>query len=151
MSTLNAREAASIFDAYSIMHIRNRCRAGFSTHTDEIAPAEQERWWEATAGRRLAWLYRPDDSRSYVGFGLLLRQDDGLWTTTVAVLPEHAGKGYGRAITHDIVMRCPGQCRATARRDNPAAVKLHVADDWDIVDGPDPRLAYFRSKAQVTA
>lgn len=133
-----------------IRDIRNICRDGFSTETREITSAQQMQWWAETRPRRLAWTYR-DSYHNLVGFGLLLKQDDGLWTTTVAVLPEFAGKGYGKEITRDIVSKCPGECRATARKDNPAAVKLHVSEDWDIVDGPDERLVYFRTKAGVTA
>lgn len=148
---LTAHECAHVFDAYHIMNIRNRCKDGFSQHNDLIKPEEQERWWNETDGKRLAWLYREEGGSAYLGFGVLLRQDDGFWTTTVAVLPEYGGMGYGKAITHDIVTRCPGPCRATARKDNPAAVKLHAAEDWDVVDGPDERLVYFRTKAGVTA
>lgn len=149
--TLIPHEAVTLFDAMHIMNIRNRCKDGFSTHTERLTGEQQERWWFETEGRRLAWLYRSADTVEYVGFGLLLKQPDGMWTTTVAVLPEYGGLGCGKAITHDIVTRCPGPCRATARKDNPAAVKLHVADDWDVVEGPDERLVYFRTKAGVTA
>jgi GNAT superfamily N-acetyltransferase len=148
--SLHAREATGFNHMESIRLIRNTCREGFSQYNEPISGADQVRWWAATEGKRLAWLYT-DDERLIVGFGVLLLQDDGFWTTTVAVLPEHAGKGYGKVITHDIVTRCPGPCKATARKDNPAAVKLHVAEDWDVVDGPDERLVYFRTKAGVTA
>lgn len=132
--------------AYLMVDIRNACREGFSNENNVITPEQQREWWVATEGKRLAWLYH-DEGGHRVGFGLLLLHDDGLWTTTVAVLPEFAGKGYGKYITHDIVVRCPGECRATARKDNPAAVRLHILEDWDIVDGPDDRLVYFRTKS----
>lgn len=149
--TLIPHEATSMTDALQVMRIRNVCRDGFSTHTEIIWPDEQRVWWAETEGRRGAWLYRAHDAMEYVGFGLLLKRDDDCWTTTVAVLPDYRGHNYGKAIMHDIVTRCPGPCRGTARKDNPAAVRLHIADDWDMVDGPDPRLVYFRARAGVTA
>lgn len=150
--TLHPHEAISYFDALEILNIRNICRDGFSEYNERITGAQQQKWWEETDGKRLAWLYRDDTSKSYVAFGVLLLQDDGFWTTTVGVLPESAGKGYGKAITHDLVERAPGPCRAAARKDNPAAVRCHnITEDWDIVEGPDERLVYFRTKAGVTA
>jgi GNAT superfamily N-acetyltransferase len=148
--SLRADPAVTFEDALLIAYFRNVCTAGFSQFNGEISDDEQRAFWERTEGKRRAWLYF-DDEGVPVGFGMLLLQDDGLWTTTVAVHPNHAGLGYGKAITHDIVTMAPGPCRAQARKDNPAAVKLHVADDWDIVDGPNPALVYFRSKVGVTA
>lgn len=124
--------------------IRNVTKDGFSNHNAEISEAAQITWWERE--KPLAWLYaRPDGI--VVGFGML-RQDGGHWVTVVAVLPEYSGQGHGREITHDLVMRSPGQCYATARKDNPAAVKLHAESDWETIAGPDPRLVYFRTRPQ---
>lgn len=152
---LHSRQATLDLDALTILAIRNICRAGFSNETREISTQQQREWWKSTVMRRVAWLYYETDEETEqptpVGFGLLLLQDDGLWTTTTAVLPPYSGRGYGKEITHDIVTKCPGECRATARKDNPAAVQLHIPEDWDVVDGPDERLVYFRTKAGVTA
>ncbi len=124
--------------------IRNECAAGFSNYTDQIAEGAHWAWWERE--KPLAWLYaRPDGI--VVGFGMLRQDEQGRWVTVVAVLPEYGGQGHGKAITHDIVTRSPGPCFATARRDNPAAVKLHVTEDWETISGPDPRLVYFRTRA----
>lgn len=122
--------------------IRNQCAAGFSNYTYQVSAAAHIEFWQRE--QPLAWLYLDEPGRP-VGFGLL-RQNAGRWFTVVAVLPEFGGRGYGSQITHDIVERCPGHCWATARKDNPAAVKLHRAEDWDVVAGPDPRLVYFRGK-----
>jgi hypothetical protein len=122
--------------------IRNATKDGYSHHNAEISEAEQIAWWERE--KPLAWLYA-DEASEIVGFGLLRQDDAGHWVTVVGVLPEHSGKGYGKEITHNLVTQSPGQCWATARKDNPAAVKLHVLDDWEVIDGPDPRLVYFRT------
>lgn len=134
----------------AMRQIRNRCKDGFSSYTEEISPAEQIAWWTHQGDKVRAWLYE-DDLANLVGFGCLRRDAEGRWLTVVAVLPEFGGLGYGKAITHDIVMRSPGRCWATARKDNPAAVKLHIEADWDVVDGPDERLVYFRGKRNPEA
>lgn len=148
--TLRPDPAVTLDDALLIAYFRNICKDGFSQFNGEISDDEQRAFWRRTEGKRRAWLYF-DDEGVPVGFGMLLLQDDGLWTTTVAVHPNHSGKGYGKAITCDLVRFAPGPCRAQARKDNPAAVKLHTPEFWDVVDGPDDRLVYFRSKVGVQA
>jgi GNAT superfamily N-acetyltransferase len=124
---------------------RNACREGFSTDTAEISEEQQQAWWAANRDSVLAWLYQ-DGHLEIVGYGLLRRTEDGRWWSSVAVLPQYTGKGYGKAITADIIRACPAAVVwATARRDNPAAVKLHDLSDWEIIDGPDERLVYFRT------
>ena len=125
--------------------LRNATREGFSFDTHEIGEAEQFAWWERMRGRVLAWLYA-DGAGLVVGFGVLRQTEDGRWWTSVGVLPEHGGRGYGRAITADLVLRCPGRVWATARRDNPPAVKLHVPRLWDEIEGEDARRVYFRGR-----
>ena len=163
--TLRAIPAATADHVETLRRLRNVTAAGYAFHNEQISAEQQATWWEASRGRVQAWLYLVDgpsaDDRSrstesfdvpiiyrsdIVGFGLLATHDDGTVWTTVGVHPEHGGHNYGKAITHDLVVRAPGQLHGSARRDNPAAVKLHVAADWDPVDGPDARLAYFRSK-----
>jgi GNAT superfamily N-acetyltransferase len=145
--TLVATPVLDARDVEIIRLIRKETREGYSAFNDEITADQQQAWWNANRDHLWAWTYSlPKQPDAIVGFGLLRQDDDGYWLTTVGVLPECTGHGYGKEITHDIVMRAPGRCRATARKDNPAAVKLHVSDDWDIVDGPDERLVYFVGK-----
>ncbi len=129
----------------AVRYIRNVTRAGYSFHNAEISKADHLAWWAREQPK--AWLYHDTDG-IVVGFGLL-RQHEGHWVTVVGVLPEYAGHNYGKEITHDLVMRAPGQCYGIARKDNPAAVRLHVADDWEQIDGPDERLAYFKTRVRV--
>lgn len=129
-----------------VRYIRNVTKDGFSYHNAEISKAEQIAWWDRE--KPLAWLYSDADG-IVVGFGMLRQDEVGHWVTVVAVLPEHAGHNYGKAITHDLVMRAPGRVYGCARRDNPAAVRLHVPEEWDVIEGPDPRLAYFRTKPEL--
>ena len=131
-------------DVECLRCIRNITRQGYSNHNALVSPSEQAAWWAANQERVRAWLYFEADQH-LAGFGLLRLADDGYWRTVVGVLPGFEGRGYGKWITRDIVAKAPGGCRATARRDNPAAVKLHVEDDWRVVEGPDPRLVYFET------
>jgi len=125
--------------------IRNRCAAGFANFNDDISEAQQILWWQSNRARLRAWLYL-DGTSNVVGFGLLTTHDDGTQWTTVGVLPEHEGHNYGKWITHHLINQAPGRVYGAARRDNPAAVRLHVEDDWIECEGPDPRLVYFRTR-----
>lgn len=147
--SLHAFPIVDDLDVERLRFVRNATAWGYSNYNDVISEAEQRRWWAENHSKVLGWLYR-DDYASLVGFGLLRLGDDGYWRTVVGVLPSFEGRGYGKAITHDIVVRAPGPCRATARKDNPAAVKLHVPEDWLTVDGPDERLVYFETRPGVT-
>jgi GNAT superfamily N-acetyltransferase len=125
--------------------IRNACRDGFAHHTAEIGHAEQLAWWTANKDRVVGFLYR-DLFGFPVGFGLLRRTDDGRWWSSVAVLPAHAGKGFGGAITRHIVRQSPsGVVYAQARKDQPKAMALHNAADWEVV-GEDNRLVHYKTR-----
>lgn len=107
-------------------------------------------------GRVKAWLYVTAGTPPHtglmpetVGFGLLRLDDDGRWYSSVAVVPECAGRGYGGAITADLVRRLDATVYATARIDNPAAIRLHREDDW-YETNRDDRLVYFKTKPHVT-
>ena len=149
MTELTATAATRRAHADRIRLIRNACRGTFSHYNDELTWWAQQQWWTRTEGKRLAWLY--SDETGIIGFGVLLLRDDGYWTTTVAVLPDAAGRNYGKAIIHDLVMNAPGPCTGMALKTNPAGVKVYVPDDWDMVDGPDERYVYFKTKVGVPA
>jgi hypothetical protein len=131
----------------TLRRLRNATRQGFSTVNVEIGMADQQRWWAAMQGKVLGWLYE-DELANVVGFGLLRQSEDGRWWTTVGVLPEYGGLGYGSAITHDVVRKAPGVCHATARLDNPAAQRLHRPEDWEEV-GRDERLVHYRTRTRA--
>jgi len=146
---IEPRAAVTEDDAMLIATMRNICSAGFSRFNGTISADEQRRWWAATAGTRHAWLYYGVEGMP-VGFGVLLRDPGGYWVTSCAVLPDFQGRNYGRRMLAHLVRSAPGPCRAQARKDNPAAVRLHVAEDWDVIDGPDPALVYFQTRPGVT-
>lgn len=128
--------------------IRNACKDGFSTDNEEITPQQQEAWWTLMSGKVKAWLYVATASTETVGFGLLRQTDDGRWWSSVAVVPEAAGHGYGGAITADVVRRSDETVYATARLDNPAAMRLHREADWEET-GRDDRLVHYATKPHV--
>lgn len=147
---LNCHMIVTPQDVEMLRVIRNTCRDGFSYDTEEITPEAQKEWWAKNHDRVRGFLYQKiREGWAVVGYGLLRRDMDGRWYSSVAVLPEHTGKGYGGLITSDIIRMCPdGVVYASARLDNPAARALHHASDWDVI-GQDERLEYYRTKPDI--
>ncbi len=151
---LNCHMIVTPQDVEMLRVIRNACRAGFSYDTEEITPEAQKEWWVKNHDRVLGVLYqKPGEGWAVVGYGLLRRDMDGRWYSSVAVLPEHTGKGYGGAITAHLIRqfkaeRDTSDVYASARLDNPAARALHRPDDWDVI-GQDERLEYYRTKPDI--
>lgn len=138
-------------DVELLRHIRNECRGGFSHDTSEITKEQQAQWWENYKGRRLGYLYWIPTSiygRQVIGYGLLREDDLGRPCSSVAVLPAHAGNGYGGYITAHLIRRSPETVYASARKDNPAACALHRAEDWEITD-QDDTLIYYKTKEDI--
>lgn len=133
-------------DVETLRLIRNACKDGFSHDNEEISQQAQAAWWIVMRGRVKGWLYW--SGAEVVGYGLLRQTDDGKWWSSVAVLPDQAGMGYGGAITADVVRRMPNIVWATARLDNPAAMKLHRSTDWEEWQRDD-RLAHYRTMPHV--
>jgi GNAT superfamily N-acetyltransferase len=133
-------------DVETLRLIRNACKDGFSHDNSEISQQQQEAWWTLMRGKVKGWLYWVGGE--VVGYGLVRQTDDQRWWTSVAVLPDCAGRGYGGAITADLARRLSCAVWATARLDNPAALRLHRVDDWDEI-GRDDRLVTYRTKPHV--
>jgi hypothetical protein len=133
-------------DVEALRLIRNACKDGFSHDNAEISPAAQLAWWVLMRGRVKAWLYSADGH--LVGYGLVRQTDDGRWWASVAVLPEEAGQGYGGTITADLVRRVDVPVWGQARLDQPAAMRLHRAADWEEIERDD-RLVTYRTLPHV--
>lgn len=128
-----------------LRYIRNTCRAGFSHDTSTITAPQQAAWWAANRARLVARLYA-NAGGAIVGYGLLRCDSEGKWWSSVAILPEHAGRGYGKAATAHVIRQSPtGVVYAQARRDNPAADKLHDRRDWIVVE-EDERLFHYKTR-----
>jgi GNAT superfamily N-acetyltransferase len=125
--------------------LRNLGRETYTHHTAPISEAEQLAWWERMQGRVRAWLYTTPHGL-IIGFGLVRQDEAGRWCTTLGVDPDFQGRGYGREITADLVRRNTGPLYGAALRSNPAGVRLHVEADWEPIEGPDPAVAYFRTR-----
>lgn len=141
---IRAEAVETLEQAYHLANIRNACREGFAHDNEPISAQRQRAWWVAMKGRIKPWIYR-DWIGFSVGYGMLRQTEDGRWWSSVAVLPEVAGKGYGGAITADLIRRVDHVVYAEARKDNPAAMRLHRAADWEVV-GEDERLMHYRSR-----
>lgn len=128
---LHVQSVLSEYDVELLRRIRNLCRAGFSHDNTIISPEAQAEWWTIARDHVKAWLYWTG-SNGVVGYGLLnWHLVDGHWWASVAVMPEHAGHGYGGAITADLVRRVDQPVYGEARLDNPAAMRLHRQYDWE--------------------
>lgn len=141
-------------DALIMGHIRNRCAAGFSHDTGQISDDAQLAWWNSDGLYKEAWLYLTGRGLHPVGYGLLRETTpdgkDGFdLVSSVAVLPEYGGRGFGKAITAHLIRSIKlytdagDNITASARLDNPAAMALHRAEDWRET-GRDDRLVYYR-------
>lgn len=130
-------------DVELLRRIRNACKDGFAHDNDEISVPQQEAWWKRMCSSVKGWLYW--HGYKAVGYGLLRKTDDGRWWSSVAVLPESAGYGYGGAITADLIRRSDTRVWAEARLDNPAAMKLHRSADWEEWKR-DERVAHYRTR-----
>lgn len=134
-------------DALIMGRIRHIQRAGFSADNSAIDEDRQRAWYAEMRNRLNAYLYRDGDGNA-VGFGALIQQDSGTWVSSVAVLPEFGGRGYGRAITHHLVTSVRHEVYARALLSNPAACALHNALDWEVTD-EDDTCRYFRTRPKI--
>lgn len=142
---LTARPVADAEDVEMLRFIRNTQRAGFAHDTAPISTAAQAVWWAANAGKLVAYLYQQAQT-FVVGYGCLRLTDDGRWWSSVAVLPEFGGRGYGKAITAHLIRQSPvGVVWGQARKDNPPADRIHDRRDWDVV-GEDERLWHYKTR-----
>lgn len=126
--------------------LRNITSYGFSNFNGYISYYDQVAWWEKNQGNIEGWLFEHIDEAVYVGFGLLRRDDEGKWWNSIGVHPNYQGLGYGKYITHNLLVNHKGTVYSTIRKDNPHAIKMHVESDWERITGPDPKLIYLRSK-----
>jgi len=136
-----------VIAAQVMAHIRNECRAGFSADNGIITREAQYDWWQANHNRVVACLYS-EPFGAWVGYGLLRPDGAGRIVSSVAVLPEFAGRGYGGAITRHIIRQHLGPIHAAALESNQAAMALHHADDW-IETGRAGGVVYYRTREDL--
>jgi GNAT superfamily N-acetyltransferase len=117
--------------ALLVGQIRNACADLPSARTEPTDAAQQTKFWEANKDTMKMYLFLNPKDFQPVGYCGALQRDGKMWTTA-AVLPEHRGHDYGRKIMRFFLRMVEYDCWATARRDNPAAVKLHTSEDWEV-------------------
>lgn len=150
---LGAHPVTSDWEVEVLRVLRNQTKEGFSYDNSEITWQQQQDWWAAMQGRVKAWLYMldgPGAAVTVIGFGVLRQTDDGRWWATVGVPSMYAGKGYGGALTADMVRRVPHPVWGAARLDNVPARRLHRPLDWYVLQ-PDERLAHYQTRPHVYA
>ena len=127
--------------------IRNSGAWGFSSDNTVISEDEQRAWWQKAQHGVYAWLFAHDGE--VIGYGMMSKRDDGRWSPSAGVLPEHQGHGYGKYIVSWLSNEASNmaiELWAQAKLDNPAAVHTHDLHYWDKL-GEDAHYVYFRSKA----
>lgn len=124
--------------------IRNETRWDFSHDNGEISEMRQRAWWVTMRGRLCAWLYY--DTGELIGFGLVRQTEDQRWWNSLAVLPGYRSRGYGSAITTDLLHQHAGPIYASVKATNQPALAMHHLTEWEMIDGPDTSLVYFRSR-----
>lgn len=144
---LTARVVITRDDVLSMGKIRSIQAKGFSHDRTPIDDERQMAWWRWNHQRLEAWLYDDQDGNT-VAYGCLRQEADGRWYSSVAVLPQFGGKGYGKAVTHHLIHAVEHDVWASARVDNPAAQKLHDDLYWDVL-GTDGELVFYRTKAKI--
>jgi len=146
---LTARRVIDDEDVEWLRVIRNTCRLGFAADNSVITARQQEAWWQKNEQRIVAYLYQ-DDEGFIVGYALLRMTDDGRWWSSVATLPPYIGRGYGGSMTAHIIRQSPtGVVYGQARKDNPAACRLHHIRDW-LVIGEDERLMTYKTREPLS-
>jgi ribosomal protein S18 acetylase RimI-like enzyme len=130
----------------TLRRIRNATAMGFSHDNTQISETAQRAWWVVHRHRIRVWLYY--HSGVLVGFGMLRQTPDGAWWNSLGVLPKYQGRGFGSAITADLLEQHDGVLPASVRQDNHRGIAMHRADAWERVPGDDPALVYFRSRAR---
>lgn len=145
---LGVRQITDEHDVETLRCIRNATKDGFSHDNHTISQTEQQEWWGRMKTKVRGWLYI--HGTETVGYGLLRQTEDGKWWSSVAVLEQFAGHGFGGAITADLVRRHPEYVYATARLDNPAALAIHRKVDWNETHRDD-RLAHYRTRLHCHA
>lgn len=81
----------------------------------------QWRWWRRCAPDYRVYLLR--QKRRVIGYGLITREG---WLTG-AVLPAWRGKGYGRYLFEELIVRCPVSPRLEVLATNERAQRLYLS------------------------
>lgn len=123
--------------------IRNAGSGGYSGDDIQITEEQQTNWW--LNNHAYAWLYTSNGV--VVGYGMIMKRDDGQWSPSAGVVEEQQGRGYGKWIVTNLVDQAKNlgfTLYAKAKKTNPAAVLTHDPLCWDRL-GEDDDFVYFRS------
>lgn len=118
-------------DVERVRVIRNAGRQWMTRNTDEITPEQQGTWWQREGRNHRLYLFTADGVD--VGFGMC-RVVDGREWITLAVHPDHRGRGYGTWIYR--ALGSPGLC-AEIRKDNEASRRAALRAGYVLEDSTD--------------
>jgi len=102
-------QVTQLAQAETMRRIRNTCRQFMTNDQREISADEQVRWFQSILGSEvvLPFLYQPPHLAVALGYGLLRRIEDRWWVSG-GLLPEHRGRGHGRALFGTLAARVHG-------------------------------------------
>lgn|SRR5574341_727751 len=116
-----------IGQAEHMRQIRNSCRQFMTNDQREISVDDQQRWFQSiiVSDAVLPFLYQPQADP--IGYGLLRRIDDRWWVSG-GLLPDHRGRGHGRALFAELAAYVEGfgeTCWLTVFESNIAARRTY--------------------------
>lgn len=118
---MRVRAVTTEQDVETLRQIRNSGRESMTRDTAEITPEQQQAWWSARDPETcLPFLFGQDGAD--VGYGML-RLDGDRWWVSLAVAPEHRGKGHGTAIYRWLLPIVPAPVWAEILTTNGASLR----------------------------
>lgn len=96
-----AELVTSLREAQIVRTIRNEVRSYMTRNTAFITPEQQVIWFSSHSDR--LYLYY-DYNGAVIGYGLI-RDIDGKWFGTLAVMPEFQNNGYGTEIYKHLIQQ----------------------------------------------
>lgn len=124
------REANDL-DMLEIMRIRNSGREFMTHYTAKITPEEQIEWWYSPM-RQSAYIWIAEIDNEPIGFCMIREMiDSGRMYGTLAVLPEHRGKGIGTQL-YQFMRNITDELWIEIRNDNLASMNAALRAGFQI-------------------
>jgi hypothetical protein len=125
-----------------LRQLRNICRGTYVNDNSHITKGMQRVFWKKNKDITIGFLYY-DEKENLVGFGMIRKIEGKNWFS-VGVHPLCTQHGYGKEITHTLINTIPGDVWSKVLNDNINGLKIHVKEDWEVVDN-DSRITTFRT------
>jgi hypothetical protein len=94
---------------------------------------DQQQWWESNKHCLRAYLYEPLERPGVVVGFLVLRDRGGFVTPTIALCKDEWGKGFGKELVFDYVIKANGPMAGSQLQSNTAICHLNRKVGWQIL------------------